>query len=513
MKTTKLKQQAFLIVFCLTIAIQLPQIVAQNEATSETVSNAAQVIEQPQEGLRMNFRNVPLEMVLDYMSEAAGFSIIAETDISGEVSVWNNRPLNKEEAVSLLDSILNEKGYAAIRVGNTLKIVSSSNAQTENLPVRTGNDPAEIPQSDRMVTQIIPVRYTGAVDLIENLEPLLPENASMTANESSNAVVLTGTENNIRRVAEIIRALDTSISGISQLQVFPLKFSDATQLAEVVKSLFEAPSQSSRGRSSSSGRSIFSSFRFGGRGGDDGGRGSRGGSSRDRGNSNDSEALQAASRVVAVADERTNSLVVSAPDEYMPTIIQLVSEIDTNVDDITELQVFPLKFADAYEMSEILKDIFDESNEEETNSRGGFRFGRGGPFGGGGDRGGSRSSTNNTESSRIQAMTRVTAVPDPRTNSVIVSAASNLMTQIARMINQLDSDSSKKQKVFVYSLDNADVDNVATILRGMFESQSSTLNNRNNANRSGQNNNNPLNNRSVNQQNFGLGGGGGVTNR
>ena len=76
----------------------------------------------------MNFRNVPLEMVLDYMSEAAGFSIIAETDISGEVSVWNNRPLNKEQAVSLLDSILNEKGYAAIRVGNTLKIVSSGTA-------------------------------------------------------------------------------------------------------------------------------------------------------------------------------------------------------------------------------------------------------------------------------------------------------------------------------------------------------------------------------------------------
>ncbi len=498
-----------LMTLCLAFNIQEWRVLAQNAENQASRPLNNETAPQSETGLRMNFRNVPLEMVLDYMSEAAGFSIIAETDISGEVSVWNNRPLNKEEAVSLLDSILNEKGYAAIRVGNTLKIVSSSSAKTENLPVRTGNDPAEIPQTDRMVTQIIPVRYTGAVDLIENLEPLLPDNASMTANESSNAVVLTGTENNIRRVAEIIRALDTSISGISQLKVFPLKYSDATELAEVVKNLFEAPQQSSRGRSSS-GRSIFSSFRFGGRGGgDDRGRGDRGGSS----NSGDSEALQAASRVVAVADERTNSLVVSAPDEYMPTIIQLVTEIDKNVDDITELQVFPLQYADAFEMSEILKDLFDDSSQEQTSSRGGFRFGRG-PFGGGGDRGGSRGSGGNEESSRVQAMTRVTAVPDPRTNSVIVSAASNLMSQIERMITQLDSDSSKKQKVYVYSLDNADVDNVATILRGMFESQSTTLNNRNNANRSGQNNNNPLNNRSVNQQNFGLGGaGGGVTNR
>ncbi|HAW01883.1 MAG TPA: hypothetical protein DCX10_09130, partial [Verrucomicrobiales bacterium] len=322
-------------------------------------------------------------------------------------------------------------------------------------------------------------------------------------NESSNAVVLTGTENNIRRVAEIIRALDTSISGISQLKVFSLKYSDASELADVVKSLFEVPqrSSSSRGSSGSRAESFFSRFRSGSRGGGEGS------SSRGKSSGGDSEALQAASRVIAVADERTNSLVISAPDEYMATIIQLVEEIDTNVDDITELQVFALKFADAYEMSEILKDLFDDSNEEQTSSRGGFRFGRGGESSRG------RSSSSSDESSRVQAMTRVSAVPDARTNSIIVSAASNLMSQIERMILQLDSDSSKKQKVYVYSLDNADVDNVATILRGMFESQSSTLNNRNNSNRSGQSNNNPLSNRSVNQQNFGLGGAAGVTNR
>ena len=500
-----MKQPIFLLTFCLVVGLQNQQANAQNDASTPEVQAAStESSEQVQEeGLRMNFRNVPLEMVLDYMSEAAGFSIIAETDISGEVSVWNNRPLNKEQAVSLLDSILNEKGYAAIRVGNTLKIVSSGNAITENIPVRTGNDPAAIPQSDRMVTQIIPVRYTGAKDLIENLEPLLPENASMTANESSNAVVLTGTENNIRRVAEIIRALDTSISGISQLKVFSLKYSDASELADVVKSLFEVPqrSSSSRGSSGSRAESFFSRFRSGSRGGGEGS------SSRGKSSGGDSEALQAASRVIAVADERTNSLVISAPDEDMPTIIRLVEEIDTHVDDLTELQVFALKFADAYEMSEILKDLFDDSNEEQTSSRGGFRFGRGGESSRG------RSSSSSDESSRVQAMTRVSAVPDARTNSIIVSAASNLMSQIERMILQLDSDSSKKQKVYVYSLDNADVDNVATILRGMFESQSSTLNNRNNSNRSGQSNNNPLSNRSVNQQNFGLGGAAGVTNR
>lgn len=502
MKTTKTYPSALHWAFCFCLLLNSGILLAQNTEATENATTPAD-----EKGLRMNFRNVPLEMVLDYMSEAAGFAIIAEVDVSGTVSVWNNTPLSKAEAVSLLDSILIEKGYTAVRVGNTLKIVAKSDAHKENIPVRSGANPEEIPQSDRMVTQIIPVRYTGAMDLIQNLEPLLPSEASMTANESSNAIVLTGTENSIRRVAEIIRALDTSISGISQIKVYPLRYSDATELAKIVKDLFETPQSSSRSSSRSS-RGGFSGFpgRFGG-----GDRGGDSGRSSSRGGDGDSEALQAASRVVAVADERSNALVVSAPEEYMPTIDQLVSEIDTNVDDITELRVFPLKHADAHEMSQILSDLFDPNSQNNNNnqSRGGFRFGRS-PFGGGSPFGGSSgrgSSSNNTASSRSQAMTTVTAVADPRTNALIVTAAANLMDQIERMIEQLDSDSSKKQKVYVYSLDNADVDNVATILRGMFESQSSNLNNRNNANRSGNNNNNPLTNRQVNQQNFGLGGG------
>ena len=498
MKTTKTYQFALRWAVCFCLILGSGALLAQNSdaADNNAANNAGNSAE---EGLRMNFRNVPLEMVLDYMSEAAGFSIIAEVDVSGTVSVWNNQPLSKAEAISLLDSILIEKGYTAVRVGNTLKIVSKSEARQENIPVRSGADPAEIPESDRMVTQIIPVRYTGAMDLIENLQPLLPEEASMTANESSNAIVLTGTENSIRRVAEIVRALDTSISGISQIKVYPLRYSDATELAKIVKDLFETPQSNSRSSSRSS-RGGFGGFpgRFGG--GDRGGDSGRGSS---RGGDGDSEALQAASRVVAVADERANALVVSAPEEYMPTIDQLVSEIDQNVDDITELRVFPLKHADAHEMSQILSDLFDPNSQSNSNqSRGGFRFGRS-PFSS--SRG--SSNTNSNESSRAQAMTTVKAVADPRTNALIVTAAANLMDQIERMIEQLDSDSSKKQKVYVYSLDNADVDNVATILRGMFESQSSNINNRNNANRSGNNSNNPLNNRQINQQNFGLGGG------
>ncbi len=479
---------------------------AQQTEASENQSSGPSSDDSQGKGLRMNFRNVPLEMVLEYMSEAAGFAIIAEADVSGTVSVWNNEPLDKNQAVALLDSILIEKGYTALRVGNTLKIISKSNASTQNLPVQSGNDPAVVQNSDRMITQIIPVRYTGAVKLMENLEPLLPEEASMTANEDSNAVVLTGTENSIKRVMEIIQALDTNLSGASQIKVFALQYADATELVDVIEDLFEedarssSRSGSSRGSSSSGFSSFIERMRAMREGRESSGSSRDGGRSSSRSGRSSSSASNPTTRVVAVADERTNSLVVSAAEEALPMITQLVQEIDRDVDEITELRVFDLVHADAFEMSEILTNLFSGDNAQGSQSRSSPRFGRG-------DSRSSSRSSSNEGSARSQSMSQVTAVPDPRTNSLIVWAAANMMPQLERMIQQLDSSNSRQQKVFVYNLDNADVDNVATILRGMFESQSTMMNNRNNANRSGLNTNNQLNNRTVNQSNFSLGGG------
>ena len=479
---------------------------AQQTEASENQSSGPSSDDSQGKGLRMNFRNVPLEMVLEYMSEAAGFAIIAEADVSGTVSVWNNEPLDKNQAVALLDSILIEKGYTALRVGNTLKIISKSNASTQNLPVQSGNDPAVVQNSDRMITQIIPVRYTGAVKLMENLEPLLPGEASMTANEDSNAVVLTGTENSIKRVMEIIQALDTNLSGASQIKVFALQYADATELVDVIEDLFEedarssSRSGSSRGSSSSGFSSFIERMRAMREGRESSGSSRDGGRSSSRSGRSSSSASNPTTRVVAVADERTNSLVVSAAEEALPMITQLVQEIDRDVDEITELRVFDLVHADAFEMSEILTNLFSGDNAQGSQSRSSPRFGRG-------DSRSSSRSSSNEGSARSQSMSQVTAVPDPRTNSLIVWAAANMMPQLERMIQQLDSSNSRQQKVFVYNLDNADVDNVATILRGMFESQSTMMNNRNNANRSGLNTNNQLNNRTANQSNFSLGGG------
>ncbi len=461
-------------------------------ANPQTVKpSTSATAEDPQ--LMLNFQDVPLQSVLEYMSEAAGFIILGDTKVRGDVTILSKQPLNREEAVDLLDTILNEKGYTAIRRGRILKIVEKDKALIEDIPVKSGSDPADIPKKDVMVTQIIPIRFGNAGQLIENISELLPDYATISANDGSNAIILTDTQTNIRRIAEIVSALDTSISSISEIRVFPLVYADAKQLADVIKGLFQSSSsgssRSSSSRSSSSGIAEMMRARFGGGSSSSRSSGSSGRSSRS-GGSGSSAALAAASRVVAISEERTNSLVVSAPSDVIPTIEQLVKEMDRTIEDVTELQVFKLKYADAHEMAEVLTNLFSDKDEIE-NSRGGYRFGSWGRSSSSSSR--SRSSGNSSE--RMLQQKKVVAVADPRTNSVIVSATAELMKQIALMVERLDDNKAKQQKVYTYSLQNADVEGVSAILRNMFEQQNGNFNST--RNRSSQNQQNPLDNRRV----------------
>jgi general secretion pathway protein D len=449
----KNKKFTTILIVALASILDVIPIVLYSEDAITTETAGLQVEESnsvDSEGLRFNFRGAPLDTVLDYMSRAAGFVIIRETDVSGRVDIVSHQPISGDEAVDLLNTVLNKEGYAAIRNGRILTIVKRDEAAKRNIPVKSGRNPQEIPPTDEMVTQIVPVRYANAAKLLDNIKPLLPGYAIVSANESSNAIILTDTQSHIRRMTEIIQALDTSISDISTLRVFMLKYADATDVAKIISELFKV-STTTQERSRDFRPPFFE--RRENRGDED---------SSSRANS---EALQASTRVVAVADENTNSVVVSAPEDIMPTIEKLISEVDATSQDITEVRVFPLKYADAQEMTDIIENIFKDQN---TAARTRSSTGRGGFLG--------RFMQNQTNqqqqsSQRKKEENTVLIRPDTRTNSVVVSASSDVMAQVAEVIKQLDANPAREKKVHVYSLKNADAATVADTLKQLFTEQ------------------------------------------
>ena len=189
--------------------------------------------------LHLNFRNAPLEMVLNYLSDAAGFIIVLDTHVNGSVNIMSGQPVTRDEAVDLLNSVLNKNGYAAIRNGRTLTIVDKNDAKTRDIPVKSGNDPDQIPKNAEIVTQIIPIRFVEARQLVSDLTSFVSPQATVVANEAGNSVVITDTQENIRHLTEIIKAIDSSAEAETEIRVFHLKHASPTDVATELESILQ----------------------------------------------------------------------------------------------------------------------------------------------------------------------------------------------------------------------------------------------------------------------------------
>jgi general secretion pathway protein D len=432
-------------------------------------------------GLLLNFHNAPMALVLDYLSDAAGFIINKEADIKGTVDVWSKQPVSKEDAVKLLNSVLRKNGYGVTRDGRILTIVSLESAKTSDLDILQGDKWEDVEKGDEVVTQIIPVRYANATQLMNNLQVLLPTTDSISVNESANSIILVATKTDIRRMLRIVHALDTSIASVSSIKVFPLRYADAKDLATVIQQLFSPQTAQNTGGNNPRAQ-FFNMMRGGAFGGPGGGQG---------GNNNNG-ANAAGTKVTAAADEYSNSLIVSASTELMATISDMVQQIDQPANDVTELRVFHLVNADPSELADQLGQLFPEDTARTGNNQnqggGGLRF-----FGG-------RNNNQSTPSDRMKKKGRVLAVPDPRTSSLLVSAASDLMPQIAEMIERLDASPAKKEVVKVFDLENADPQDVNQVLQDLFQRSGNIRANNNNTRTSLLGQGNPLVQRSTQQQ-------------
>ncbi len=307
--------------------------------------------------LRMNFKNAPLDMVLNYLSDAAGFIIVLDTQVRGSVSVISSQPLTKDEAVDLLNSMLNKNGYAAIRDGRTLTIVDKNDAKTRDIPVKSGNNPSEIPKNAEIVTQIIPIRFVEARQLVSDLSLFVSPQATVVANEAGNSIVITDTQSNIRHLAEIIRAIDNSAEAETEIRVFRLQYANPQDVATELSSIF--PSSSSGGTQTPT--------RFGGGGGGPGGFFQRmmgGGGSGSGSTSNDR--IKKATQVSAVADSRIQAVIVTAPKDLMEEIAGMMKDLDVSSTRDQKVFVFHMDNADPQQAAQVLQNMFQGNNSRST---------------------------------------------------------------------------------------------------------------------------------------------------
>ena len=314
--------------FCLTLVALIPAPGRAEEPAAPTAKN-----------IKMNFKDTPLETVLEQLSEMSGIVIVKDLTIEGRITVISKKDMDVDEAITLLNAVLKEKGYVGIRTGRILKLVKLDEAKKRNIPVRTGSDPLKIEPSDEVITQVIPIKYIDAIQLKKDFAPLIPSYADLTANASSNTLILTDTCSNIRRICEIISAMDTQATTFAEVKVFQLKYANASSAARLITDTFkeEDKTQMPNAPPWMRGGAQFAAAQAG---------------------QGDNQQGQRVKKVTASADDRSNAVVVSASPDTMKLIIQVMKELDANPAEEQSVFIYHCKNAQSKNLETVVNLLF-----------------------------------------------------------------------------------------------------------------------------------------------------------
>ena len=397
--------------------------------------------------ISLSFRDMPVDDVLTYLSKVTGYTIIKQGAMEGiRITVVSIAPVTPDRAIELLNAALHVNNYAAIQSEHTLKIMPLADAIHANTPVIYITKGTELPDNDIVVTGVIPLKNVDANKLKTELAPLI--NPTITADQGANALIMTDTNSNIRRVVQIVENLDNGSVASSEIQVLTLKYASAAQTAKLITTIFKPDSQQNQNNFP---------FPFGGRGGRGGFIGGPGG-----GNTPTSEVDEALhnGHVNAASDDRTNSIIVIAPKDTMSIIQNLVTKLDDNPIPATLIKAFPLKNADAEATTKLLTTLFSDTS---------------------GNGGGFITRLLSAASGADQTKVKVTVAADDRTNTVIVTAPQEAMVEIEKLITNLDANPVANSTLRVYTFKSGSASSAAKLITTTFNpDDTSTSSNNNN---------------------------------
>jgi general secretion pathway protein D len=389
-----------------------------------------------------DFRGADITNVLKFYSTVSGLTIIADQALSGPVTIINPKPVTLDEAFRILQSVLGVRGFSAYQTGNVLTIAGLDVVGRNTPLLNTEPDGGPADPHNQVMTQVIPLNNVDAKALSTELQPLINKGASLIGSDGTNSLILTDTANNVQRFIKLVHALDETSSN-SEMAVYPLKRAEATAIAEIINSLYGKLTTRGKGGPPQPGQPPPQPGQPAPPGG-------------------------ARPAVVAVADPRTNAVIVVASRENQEQIAKdIIKRLDDDDSNTMDTEIIKIQYSDAVTVGNLINTVL--SNMHGSGSSGGgsnFQsraFGGYNPYGGGG---GDQSSGNVTSTDPFGKV-----VPDPRTNSLLVTASAERMVKIKELIRELDVPVKAETTTFVIPLKNAQAEDVTYALTQALSTQ------------------------------------------
>ena len=248
--------------------------------------------------ITLNFVDADIESAVKAVGQTVGRNFVLDPRVKGTINIVSGRPVSRDMAYQVLVSALRLQGYAVVEGSAVTKIMPDADARVQGGPVDSAA------RGDQIVTRVFHIQYEVATQLMAALKPLVGANQSITANASSNTLVITDTADNLRRIERIIASIDVPHG--DDPRVLTLRHASAVDVASMLTKLFA-------------------------------------------GN---------AGNLAAIADARANRIILRADNPgLLVRVTTLVGELDKPDAGFGNIRVIYLKNAEAAKMAQLLRTI------------------------------------------------------------------------------------------------------------------------------------------------------------
>ncbi|SES76355.1 type II secretion system protein D (GspD) [Nitrosospira multiformis] len=281
-----------------------------------------------QDLVTLNFVNADIEGVVKAVSEITRKNFMLDPRVKGTINIVSAKPVPRSSVYEVFLSALRLHGYAVIEDYGIIRIVPESDAKLYQSPTLGPTNKRQL-AGDRIQTQVFTLQYESAVQMVPILRPLIAPNNSITANPTSNTLVITDYASNLQRLAKIIDSMDQP-SGTDPVSI-PLQHASAIDVAQTVNRLFSESTQSQ----------------------------------------GEGAADPTQQRFTVVADARSNTLLARSGNRAaLARLRQLVTVLDSPTSAAGNMHVVFLKNADAVRLAETLRAIYHNMASPVSSSSG-----------------------------------------------------------------------------------------------------------------------------------------------
>jgi general secretion pathway protein D len=155
-----------------------------------------------------DFQNADLEQVLAIYQELSGRTVIRGPLPRPTITVRNQTPLTRIQALQLLDTVLAQNGIAMVLAGETaVKAVPQSMAAAEAPPEIT-LPLEELPESGSFMSRMVQLKNVRAVEVIPVLQPFIKTPNALLPIQSQNLLVIRDYSANVKCMLKMLRELE-----------------------------------------------------------------------------------------------------------------------------------------------------------------------------------------------------------------------------------------------------------------------------------------------------------------